>query len=372
MKKQGSRVCLFMFWLLFATVGLVAQSPAHLAAAVADADGGLKQLVMQDRTRYGMPSDASDFYLEVPSDTIMDKEGRLYVLDFGAKTVFVWDRDGNYLTNLGREGQGPGEFTFRTKSRSLLSYDGEFVYVVDNSARKIHLFRDLTYVRTIARPQQFDMLNVMRHLKNGKVFLFYQNYRDKVPFSKVVIANHELEVEKELLHFEDKTFRRNEAGGWDYFAFSRRPLMYASYYFDAVLVGDSTSNELAVYDLDGNFQQKIVIDLPRRLLSDPEKDKIRELVRWAKPPHRIFFPEYNEPFTNFVPISSSRLFVYTNEYDRGRISGFIFDWQGRSLGEGTHVLGDDGSLDFFADQMIGIYTDAEGNYTIKAMAPTLQ
>lgn len=372
MKEQASRMRDWMFWLVTATLGLAAQSPMHMAAAVTDAGGNLKRLVMHDHTRYGLPSDASEYFLEVPTDTIMDKEGRLYVLDFGAKTVFVWDRDGKYLTNLGREGQGPGEFTFRSKSRSLLSYDGEFVYVIDNSSRKIHLFRDLSYVRTIPRPQQFDMLSVVRHLKNGKVFMFFQNYRDKVPFSKVVLANDKLEVEKELLHFEDKTFRRNEEGGWDYFAFSRRPVMYASYYFDALLVGDNLSDEVSVYDLDGNFKQKIVIDLPRRVLSDLDKEKIREMVRWAKPPHRILFPEYNDRFTNFIPISNNQLFFYVKEYERGLISGVIFDWQGKSVAEGTHVLGDEGSLDFFADRMIGISTDEEGNYTIKAMAPTLQ
>jgi hypothetical protein len=42
----------------------------------------------------------------------LDGSGRVYVLDFYAQHIRVFDTDGAYLRTLGRPGQGPGEFRF--------------------------------------------------------------------------------------------------------------------------------------------------------------------------------------------------------------------------------------------------------------------
>ena len=47
-----------------------------------------------------------------PKSVAMDRRGRFYVADWGdASLVHVYDPKGNFVTRLGREGQGPGEFS---------------------------------------------------------------------------------------------------------------------------------------------------------------------------------------------------------------------------------------------------------------------
>ncbi|MBC8425618.1 hypothetical protein H8E07_16000 [bacterium] len=44
-------------------------------------------------------------------DVIGDEAGRVYLLDSQLKQIVVYDVDGTYLDTLGREGEGPGEFS---------------------------------------------------------------------------------------------------------------------------------------------------------------------------------------------------------------------------------------------------------------------
>lgn len=41
-----------------------------------------------------------------------DRHGVLYVADWGAEAVRVFDRDGSFLRRMGRQGDGPGEFSY--------------------------------------------------------------------------------------------------------------------------------------------------------------------------------------------------------------------------------------------------------------------
>ena len=46
-------------------------------------------------------------------DIAVDPAGRIYVLDVGSKEVRVFGRDGAYLRNMARDGDGPGEHRYR-------------------------------------------------------------------------------------------------------------------------------------------------------------------------------------------------------------------------------------------------------------------
>lgn len=70
-------------------------------------------------------------------DVALGAHDRLYVVDGGARTVWVFDREGRYLHQLGREGDGPGEFRYPHSAEEKA--DGT-VLVVDASAWRSSLF----------------------------------------------------------------------------------------------------------------------------------------------------------------------------------------------------------------------------------------
>ncbi|MCK4978806.1 MAG: 6-bladed beta-propeller, partial [Candidatus Delongbacteria bacterium] len=49
------------------------------------------------------------FVIQQPTFDI-DKEGNIYVVDIKSSSLKKFDKDGNFVTQLGRKGNGPGEF----------------------------------------------------------------------------------------------------------------------------------------------------------------------------------------------------------------------------------------------------------------------
>jgi hypothetical protein len=52
----------------------------------------------------------------------VDNEGNLYIADFGNGRVQMFDKNGKFVRQIGRKGQGPGEYSF--PSRVLFDPEG--------------------------------------------------------------------------------------------------------------------------------------------------------------------------------------------------------------------------------------------------------
>jgi hypothetical protein len=66
-----------------------------------------------------------------------DDEGNIYVLDWRAKTVKKFNLQGNHILTFGREGQGPGEFSYPVEIRLL---PGGHLIVFEGEAQKFSVF----------------------------------------------------------------------------------------------------------------------------------------------------------------------------------------------------------------------------------------
>jgi sugar lactone lactonase YvrE len=74
------------------------------------------------------------FYM--PSTIVVDGAGNLFVLDTGNHRIQKFSPDGKYLATYGRQGQGPGEFTYP----AWLALDGKgFLYVSDPNNQRIQV-----------------------------------------------------------------------------------------------------------------------------------------------------------------------------------------------------------------------------------------
>lgn len=76
-------------------------------------------------------------------------DGRVYILDAGNARIVVVDQEGNYITQFGRPGSGPGEFDFGSGNRieggrdyrgSILVGDDGRIYVADPGNQRIQVF----------------------------------------------------------------------------------------------------------------------------------------------------------------------------------------------------------------------------------------
>lgn len=80
--------------------------------------------------------DAVIFFM--PTDISFDNQGNIYILDSGNHRIQKFSPDGKYLTTIGQQGQGPGEFQYPQS----LSLDSEgYLYISDMGNRKIHVLK---------------------------------------------------------------------------------------------------------------------------------------------------------------------------------------------------------------------------------------
>jgi len=89
-------------------------------------------------------SDDGEF--RFPLSLAVGPNQRIYVLDAGNARIQVFDSQGQYLTQWGRPGSGPGEFDFGTGlsaddfAGSIVVDDDGFVDVADVGNRRIQKF----------------------------------------------------------------------------------------------------------------------------------------------------------------------------------------------------------------------------------------
>ncbi|MBD3616999.1 MAG: 6-bladed beta-propeller [Gracilimonas sp.] len=85
-----------------------------------------------------------------------DNHGNILVLDFWQPYLYMFDKEGNFLEKIGREGRGPGEF----EQISSFLVDRENLWVIDSSSLKIEKFEysDDTYIHIKTIPLGSDEL----------------------------------------------------------------------------------------------------------------------------------------------------------------------------------------------------------------------
>jgi len=79
-------------------------------------------------------NEAVAFYM--PGGMAVDSAGNLYILDTGNHRVQKFDPDGKYLASFGRQGQGPGDFSYPDS----IAIDGQdMIWVSDPNNQRIQV-----------------------------------------------------------------------------------------------------------------------------------------------------------------------------------------------------------------------------------------
>ncbi len=124
MKTNGQGILSLMSLLIILTLGLSIPDSATakplLIENSATASGGIQVIQLEEVWRAG--GDEDEDYFGVISQVIIGEDGNVYLLDTRLSEVPVYSPDGERLTTLSREGDGPGET--RIPSNLLFMPDG--------------------------------------------------------------------------------------------------------------------------------------------------------------------------------------------------------------------------------------------------------
>ncbi len=92
---------------------------------------------MEEELSIGVLEGDEEYMLNMPQDIKIDKDGNIYVLDWGDACINVYDEKGIYLRTIGRKGQGPGEFDL--PAYYDISPDGR-IFIMDTRNRRAVIF----------------------------------------------------------------------------------------------------------------------------------------------------------------------------------------------------------------------------------------
>ena len=92
---------------------------------------GIITLELEEELSIGEEA-GENYIFDSPGEIRVGEEGKIYVSDWGFHNVRCFDKQGQYLRTIGREGQGPGEFE---SIRFNLSNDGNIYFMDPVNAR---------------------------------------------------------------------------------------------------------------------------------------------------------------------------------------------------------------------------------------------
>jgi len=218
-------------------------------------------------------SNQPDYLFMTVTGVVLDEEGNIYVADAGGSFIRKYNPEGVFIKEVGRYGQGPGEFS---NSIGSLLYDGQKLYLKD----------DLNY-RIAVLDKELNIENYIK-LKGLRASLakidnlFYQigSAKRGEPFRQVEIYNLKGDVVSSFFDerpdfFKGRTFSKKDYPAW---------VMLSS----IVMAADRAAEEIAVtftnpgdkieiffYTKEGKFKNKIEMD---------------HLIKYKFPEFRLHFP----------------------------------------------------------------------------------
>jgi len=117
-------------------------------------------------------------FAQAPGGVVRDGRGRVWI-SFPWHALYLYDADGSFLSQVGREGQGPGEFT---SLRGVVVAPGDTVHVFDRGNQRVTVLSpDLEVLDT--RPLELQPWGAVVRLGSGQWILnSIVNTTDRVGF----------------------------------------------------------------------------------------------------------------------------------------------------------------------------------------------
>lgn len=315
----------------------------------------------------------------------VDKKGNIYVLDWMEKTVRKFDKKGNYQLTFGREGQGPGEFTFPKEIKSLP--DGHII-VFEGEAQKFSCF---TLEGDFVKSGRFKkLLSAPYFGLTGDSIIAKNVVRES---NKTTVVTGVFDANSELLfalHEQKSKPQKPWPSQKDVDARARRlaeicskiafrpKTVVALNEKENIYFAYSDHYEIKIYSSNGALKRAIRTDLPFLPVEKEGRDRFvdywlaRDISTWNtmskqmqnKIKSLIRFPEKKPAFLSIIPMDKDFVMVVRDGYYGLDSTIDVFDSSGRFIIEKK--------LDFNineglcrGDKLYTLHEDEVGNQFVK-------
>lgn len=244
------------------------------------------------------------FYRAV--DIAVDQDESIYVLEYKNCRIQKFDKNGNYIRTIGRQGQGPGEF----ERPSVLFYDESTGNICVRDSREIVIF-----------DKNGDYLNGVSFVNYPHYYMFDADGNIWGKFSKIgeqdisytiSMANLQGELMKDVAEYplESSSFSRGSTSimlthGYEY------DLYFSDIDAQTFIYGHSKEYKLNVIKNDGEFLYILKKDEPQMPFTGEMKSKVKDRYERFSDSEKdaIKFPEKLPCFDSIFTDDTGRIYV---------------------------------------------------------------
>lgn len=258
---------------------------------------GEEILSLEEELSIGVAEGAEEYMFLDIREVAIDNKECIFVSDFRSVHIRVFDKSGNYITTIGRKGQGPGEFGQITNIQ--ITPENELL-VHDRYTRRLSFFSlDGKYLRT----EQIKGIQAGRIEVNSKGNYLVRTYDFEEGTLNAAVELKKYSPDLEFLDTIAKDKYRNAQ-------VSFQPWMASKFLSSSLIVcGFRESYEFQILDSEGNVIQKILRDYIPVEISEEEKT-MRHL------PQSNELPRYFPAFQDFSVDEEGRIYAQTFERQR--------------------------------------------------------
>ncbi|MBD3415267.1 MAG: 6-bladed beta-propeller [Candidatus Aminicenantes bacterium] len=246
------------------------------------------------------PDENLAFYL--PEDIVFDDKGNIFVLDSGNHRIQKFNPEYEYITTIGRQGQGPGEFYFPS---SLALDEDNFLYISDPRNNRIQILNpDGSEHKTIKFPK--EQVGSIKVLKSGNILM------NQTGSLMMISQSDENELPTLLQVFDRKGNLVREAG--EPTDFKHRLLNHLGNQFECAVDGKDNvyltflhQNKIEKYSPEGKLLWRA--DRPLNYSMDPPKNKGKMESRGGS--MTVMMPKMNKCSEGISVDSEGRVWVIT-------------------------------------------------------------
>jgi hypothetical protein len=304
---------------------------------------------------------SEEYLFERVRNIDIDKNDNIYVLDYMAAQIRIFDKNGELIKTFGRKGQGPGEMQYPFFMQITSK---EEVMVFDPRVRHLLFFSmEGKYLRQTSTAKIINPMHPIKLDSRGELIAFLV---PPPPLGGIEIKKFDSNLDLLMMIKKDEKDDSYQRSG--------TRVVESSLYCtvdqdDNIIWGDSEKYEIQVLNPEGKLIKKITKNY--NPLKFTEKDQERYKERYSRLPitgMELVFPKYFPAFRDISIDAEGRIFVGTYERVKNKESFFyfnVFDSEGRYIAKVPIKVRLNRAFAWKKNRLYSIEDDEEGFQFVK-------
>jgi hypothetical protein len=262
---------------------------------------------LQKDLMIGGDPDKENYYFPKGGLLSIDDEGNLFFTDLGNKRVQMYDKSGQYIRTIGRQGQGPGEYVFPGQ----VYFDPEGNTCVRNGGIELNIYgKSGTFLKKVTF-RTFVSAFILG--PNGSIIGTKQpGFDPGGPKHSLIQLNKDGSFFRTISEFRGELSEGQKAYVLHWYSplFSFSPLTSERFCY-----GFSDEYKIHLADSDGKTMSIITRDEKYQAISGEEKAETRKsgVFMWSgqtqKPEELIVFPDHRPFFRSILNDDERRFYI---------------------------------------------------------------